>query len=218
MISHPPTQFRQLACAVVLLLLQFSAQAVVTYSDADYFGGKDWLFDTPKGQTVGAGQSINGTFNFVNDDGTSEFNILLPYGLFQWEHYESELGFTPGLETVVPGSGFMKFFLREGTRDLEIVTLSLADLSFQSSIFHGAIVLTSGLSATVEGSINTFGEVAYSIKSNGGSFIVDAAYMQVDAKSGPAAYPVADGGATVFLLGVALLGVAAVRARLTSYQ
>jgi hypothetical protein len=208
------TRIRQLACVGALLFLQLSAHGLATYSDADYFGGTSWLFSTPKGQTVGPGGSIDGTFNFVSNDGTSEFNILLPYGILQWDHYESQLGFTPGFDTVVPGSGFMKFFIREGTRDLEVITLSLADMSFQSSVFNSSIILTSGLSATVEGSINAFGEVAYSISSNSGSFIVDAAYMEFTARSSPSAsYPVPDGGGTLILMGIALVGIAAIHSK-----
>jgi hypothetical protein len=101
----------------------------------------------------------------------------------------------------------MKFFIREGILDFEIFTFSLADISFQSTVFTTAFTLSSGVTATVEGSINTFGEVAYTISSNGGSFIVDAAYMEFSAQ------PVPDGGVTVVLLGLSLAAIGVLRTK-----
>lgn len=198
----------KLFSTVAAICLCASAHALTTYSDADYFGGLTPVLSTPNGQTVGSGQSINGTFNFVAADGTSGFSIGLPYGIFDWDSYTSALGFTPGAESVVPGSAFLKFFIREGILDFEVFTFSLADISFQSTVFSTAFALSSGVTATVEGAINASGEVAYSISSNSGSFIVDAAYMEISTQRVP------DGGASVLLLGSALLGIAAIRSKI----
>lgn len=200
--------------AAAALLFGGTANAITIYSDADYFGGKNWLTGAPNGQTVGSGQSISGTFNFVSGDGTSSFSIGLPYNILEWDTYSSSLGFTPGAETIVTGSGFMKFFIREGILDVEVFTFSLADISFQASVFATAFTLSSGVTATIEGAINATGEVAYSVSSNGGSFVVDAAYMEIASSTNTHSIP--DNGATVLLFGIALLGVTALNTKFAS--
>jgi hypothetical protein len=193
------------------LFLGTAAQGVTIYSDADSFGGLNSGPSTPIGQTVTSGQSVLGSFNFVVDDGTSGFSIGSPYPSFERDTYVSSLGFTAGSDTVVSGTGFMKFFVREGVSDFEIFTISMADITFQASVFSTAFSLSSGVTATVEGSINTSGAVDYAITANSGSFILDAAYMEIEAQ--PTTQAVDDGGITAVLLGSAIFGIAAFRTK-----
>lgn len=188
---------KQLLSSVFLLAVASNALALtLTFSDADRFAS---LPAGPAGITLTAGgpvASVSGSFDLVNPDGTSSFTIGSPYAYSQT--YSSVLGFIPGLYNIVEDDSNVTLFLRDpgGSTESAVYTASTHIISQGS--FTTAVIISQSITASIITSLSATGSFNYTVTATSGSFIIDAAYLEVKAT-------VPDGGSTVALLGSALM-------------
>ena len=198
-----------------LSLAIHSNAALFTYSDADYFGtihttgGVNPPNGSPNGTLLTAGggsASVTTTFNFVTGDGTASFVIGTPYLPTNVRGtYSSQLGFQVGAHSVQ--DGFVTLFLRDSAGTEAVAyTSELGSQSITHGSFETQLVISEGITATVAGIIDANGYISYTVSASSGSFILDAAYMEITA--------IPDGGLTVALLGFGLVGVEGLRRKL----
>lgn len=168
---------------------------------------------------LGVLASATGTFNVVNPlDG----GIVIAAGYFGAGDAISDIGgFSPvglgGTDTAI--SGVASFFVRDATSDgvLEEVTIELDSELFidDGGIPNGGLTIHSGpISATILLSVNDDGLVDWTVTNTGESTVfLDHAILRIEAERRP---PVTtpDGGATAALLGLGVLGVAAIRRKM----
>jgi hypothetical protein len=176
--------------------LSFAPKAsavTVTYADADTIGK---ALNTPNA-------SYTGSFNFVSDDGTPKFNAYL---WSEGSYVYSALGFNPATQSAISAS--FKFYFKDSDNDGENATVDiLAPLTKEN--FIGYVDLEGGGSIGVLGSINATGAVSYTVTSTSGTFYLAGAYAKIVAT-------VPEGGATLAMLGGSMLGMVALRKRLSS--
>jgi hypothetical protein len=184
-----------------------------TFSDADSFGGLNGS-GNPIGVTLTAGGSDTqgGSFNFVTADSTPSFIIGDPYQANDQGPYKTQLGFIVGQNFVI--SGNVSLFLRDTDTALSpdggeaiVYTSQLLSQTITGGSFETQLHISQGINASVIGFINAQGFITYTVQATSGSFILDAAYMEVNA--------VPDGGATAMLLGVGILGLGAMRRKVS---
>jgi hypothetical protein len=191
-------------CAVLVAVSSFAG----SYSDADFFGGTN-SNGNPNGiQLVagtGSGSFIQATFDFVNPDGTSSFTIGDPYAFSDWGTYSSELGYVTGTP-INSDSLFFSFFFRDPNGGNERERIDIGDIQVdQNGNFTVRLNTTFGGSGLLRGTIESTGAVAYRVTAATGEFYLDGAY---------AGFQTPDGGSTVVMLGIALIGIELVRRRL----
>ena len=203
-------------CAAGILGLALSANAIsYTFSDADWFGSLN-ANNIPSGvhMVTGTGTAtVSGSFNFVTADGTSSFKISTPYlpGVLGGRGtYSSALGFTPGIQQIVPGTLAVAFFFRDPSAGNEAIQVSSGSFgSTVNNIVSAQLVgFGGGESAAVDVSIDSFGILNYTVKSLGSAgqeVYLDAAYASFDAQDIP------DGGSMVLALGLAVMSFEGIR-------
>jgi VPDSG-CTERM motif len=201
---------KQLIMAVAALSMAAGAQAnVYTFADADYFGtihstgGVNPPNGSPNGVTLtfgGATPSATTTFDFVSPDATPSFVIGSPYlPATVRGTYSTQLGFQVGTHSVL--DGFVTLFLRDpagGTEGIKY-TSSLNSQTITHGEFTTQLVISEGITANVAGFIDSNGFISYTVAATSGSFILDAAYMEIHATP--------DGGSTLTLMGCAVMGL-----------
>lgn len=195
--------------ALSALALSVTAQAVM-YADADYFGGVNGT-NNPIGITLNSGGSVTDSFNFVGPDGTSGFVAGAPYftSPFPALPFSSVLGYIPN--SGVAQSGSFTFFLRDpgGVESLK-VEFNLGVQTSTSIDFENFKLFSEGFSGNILATVGSSGSINYVLTATTGSFILDAAYAQVNIA------PVPEGGSALALLGVAMVGVHAFRRRFSA--
>jgi hypothetical protein len=179
-----------------------------SYSDADFFGGTNGNGNPNGIQLVagaGSGSFVQTTFDFVNSDGTSSFTIGDPYAFSDWGTYSSELGYVTGTP-IDSDSLFFSFFFRDPNGGSERERIDIDNIHVdQNGNFTVRLNTTLGGSGMLRGTIESTGAVAYRVTASTGEFYLDGAY---------AGFQTPDGGSTVVMLGVALVGIEMVRRRL----
>ena len=191
---------KQILLGLFAMGLAMSAKAT-TFADADYFGTQS---GGPNGNPSGTTLTFGGTastsgqsFDFVNADGTASFTIAAPYSTGLGT-YTSQLGFLVGSQHVV--DGYVTLFMRDpaGGSETLVYTSELASQSITHGSFTTQLVISENITAEVAGIIDANGKIAYTVTATSGSFVLDAAYMNIT---------VPDGGSTVALLGGAVLAL-----------
>ncbi len=213
-IAYMKKQITLLLAGFTALALVSSARAVpnvAVYSDADFFGTQHGGPNgNPQGVHLGVGglNLVTGTFNLVAPDATSSFTIAAPYAAGVRGTYNSALGFTPGVQHILPGSVTIRFLFRDPSGGAETFSVSVgSNTLFSQGSFNIQLVLTSnGATASIEGILNSTGMVSYTIRRTTGEFWLDAAYLQATA--------LPEGGPDVALLGLGLVALGAVRYKL----
>lgn len=191
------------------LALAVNVQATqIIYSDADYFGGGAGT--PPSGiqlKSSGGTASVTGSFNFAAADGTASFTVGAPYASGDQGTYTSVTGFVSPL-SVVPGSMNFTLFFRDPNAGAEVYAFAANDLYIAGGPISTKFVLhlNGGDTASVDAEIDATGKLNYTISASSGEFILDAAYAEITATT--------DGGSTVALLGLALVGVEGLRRKL----
>jgi len=198
---------KTLVLTICMLLVAVSGFAA-SFSDADFFGGAN-SSGNPNGiQLVagtGSGSFVQGTFDFVNTDGTSSFTIGDPYAISDWGTYSSQLGYPTGTP-INPDSLFFSFFFRDPNGGSERERIDIGDIQVdQNGNFIVRLNTTFGGSGVLRGSIESTGAVDYRVTASTGEFYLDGAY---------AGFQTPDGGSTVVMLGMALIGMELLRRRL----
>ena len=210
---------KAIACLVGLAVSVSAFAIPITYSDADSFGGLN-VNNTPKGVSLLPGTSLTGTFDVATGAGdlTSNFKIAYTGGARLLNGtYTSQLGFDPVTQAVVPNSIEIDFWVRSNTptdnQNNVQVTIGTVDLSVKRFTKNAYLSNGSG-SIDIEASIDSTGIVSYKVSSPATSvaqpnvgFILDAAYLTLDADQIP------DNGATLGMLGAAVLALEGVRRR-----
>lgn len=198
---------KQILSTLFLFTVASNAFAtLLTFSDADSFGGLNGQ-GVPIGQTLTFGTSgatVSSSFNLVNPDGTSSFNIAAPYSGFFQGTYASALGFVPNANYFTSSANLILFF-RDPGAGAEALTFTAGMFSFNQGSFATLLVISQDVTAQVFGDIDSTGGFNYSVSATSGSFILDAAYLEVEANAVP------DGGSTVALLGSVLMAGACLR-------
>ncbi len=210
---------KTLACLVGLGVSVSAFAIPIAYSDADSFGGLN-PNNTPKGVFLGPNTFQNGTFDVATGAGDLTSNFKIVYtgaggGLNQT--YTSQLGFNPITQAVVPGSIAIDFWFRSKTVSdrKNNVEVKIGSLALGVKKFITNAYLSNGSSALdIEASIDSTGKVSYKVSSPLNSvanpnvgFFLDAAYLSLDADRIP------DNGATLGMLGAAVLALEGVRRR-----
>jgi hypothetical protein len=195
---------KQILSSVFLLAVASNALAAsYIFSDADRFGslvtsGTNPPIGSPAGVTLTAGgptPSVSSSFDIVNPDGTPSFTLGVPYPFTAT--YNSVLGFTPGLIAV--DYGLVTLFLRDPSGGSETLEFTASTFLIEAGSVGTQLVVSDYATAAVTAALDATGAFNYTITATSGSFILDAAYLQVGATTVP------DGGSTATLLGSALL-------------
>jgi len=198
---------KTLVLTICVLLVAVSGFAA-SFSDADFFGGTNGSGNPNGIQLVaGTGSSsfVQATFDFVNTDGTSSFTIGDPYAISDWGTYSSQLGYTTGTP-INPDSLLFSFFFRDPNGGSERERIDIGDIQVdQNGNFSVRLNTTFGGSGLLRGSIESTGAVTYRVTAAAGEFYLDGAY---------AGFQTPDGGSTVVMLGMALIGMELLRRRL----
>ena len=207
---------KQLLSSVFLLAVASNALAAsYTFSDADRFGSLVTVGSGPTNPPVGSpagitltsggpSASVSGSFDLVNADGTSSFTLGTPYAPSVRKTYSSALGFIPG--TLFTDYGVVTLFFRDPAGGSETVVFTASPDTITASDIGTQFFISPTISATLTTALNLSGAFSYTVTATSGSFILDAAYLEVGAS-------VPDGGSTATLLGSALLVGAFLRRR-----
>ena len=201
----------------VTVALATNVQAITIFSDADYFGtihtggGANPPNGSPNGITLtfgGGSASTTTTFDFVTSDSTASFVIGTPYTSVGRGTFVSQLGFTIGQDIVEDGN--ITLWLRDPSGGSESVayTSHLNSQSIGHGSFSTSLLISEYITAQVMGYIDADGFISYTVAASAGSFVLDAAMMEI------VTHRIPDGGLTVALLGFALVSVESLRRKL----
>jgi len=150
-------------------------------------------------------QQVSGIFDITGAAGDQDtVSIGRPY--YQEEHTFSDIhGFTPGQDEAYYAKAYFYVADRECDR-WEWVAIELGN----SVMYREVDVDILGMRARVLTELNENGTVAYTVTSLRGDFWLDYARIDVCAREGiePQGEPLADGGTTLLLLGLAVSGMA----------
>jgi hypothetical protein len=158
----------------------------------------------------GGSASVTGTFDLKNP-GSSTYTITAPYpGLTT---ISDQGGFVPGTDVATSATAFFWFRDDNDPNETEHVAVNLNGLPFTGGQVTSEGVSVFGGTADVTATINLNGTVTYTVTATDGDFFFD--YADLTATGDVIRTNAPDGGATASLLGVGLLGVAAIRRKLS---
>ncbi|HEX7859522.1 MAG TPA: VPDSG-CTERM sorting domain-containing protein [Verrucomicrobiae bacterium] len=207
--------------SVQFLAVVAIVSACIVNTDAVAFRDVDSFVVNGKGQIVNSSTAANGVFSIVSPSEGNSITIGAGYGSESGKTYSDIAGFRPGYDVAYNASAF--FYIRDdydATKAPEIVNVKLDGLRFDSETSYTTTSIVGGnlwlANAVLLIALNIDGTLKYSVTSgNGSDFYLEYARLEVDAwqwlpttggtTGGGTNVP--DGGATVMLFGVGLLGL-----------
>ena len=206
--------------SVQFLAVVAIVSACIVNTDAVAFRDVDSFVVNGKGQMVNSGADANGVFSIVSPSEGNSITIGAGYGSESGKSYSDVAGFRPCYDIAYNASAF--FYIRDD-KDYasEMVNVKLDGLRFDSETSYTATSIVGGnfwlANAVLLIALNIDGTLAYSVTAgNGSDFYLEYARLEVDAiqwlpssggTTGGGGTNVPDGGATVMLFGVGLLGL-----------
>jgi hypothetical protein len=124
-------------------------------------------------------------------------------------------GFNPALHVLTSATATFVFTATGASE--KTVNILLAEQAFASQSFTGNTTISDGVSASILANLQADGLLAYTVNRQDGNFTLVSAQLIANGDrigNGNGLPSVPDGGATVGLLGLALLGLAGLRRRL----